>query len=212
MLTILDKSIHGKKSLRNFSRHTWKSANNLANTLTETFWSIKTPTRKHTLIQYLQLKVLLGRANLLETRLCYDAPGVLKDNLFIEALRAWKTDVPKNILWQRLQQLQRIEGRTEWSENLYYTYDNVLVYEVEEIRRSIRKVKKYSGYVRNSSAVGSKSSSNLYRPEPEMFEWNNNYEKDFYHFLTVGKFDSGAPGSIIFTLMRTESSKRKPLI
>lgn len=208
MFTILEKSVSDRK-LENFRTFTWKSSSHLSNTLTETFWNIRTPQRKHTFIQYLQLKVLLGRCNLFETRMCYDAPGVLRDDLFIDALRAWKTDVPRNILWQRLQFLQRIEQRSEWSENLYYTWSNVFVYECEEIRRSIRKVTKYSGYVRNSSQVGSKRNSGFSRPEPEIFEWNSNERKfDYYHFLTVGEFNSGDPGNVIFTLMRTKSSKR----
>jgi len=156
------------------------------------------------------MKVLLGEANAIERNCCYDAPGTLEDDLFIDALRAWKTDVPKRILWQRLQQIQRLLARQEWSQNLYYTYEGIMAYEIEEVRLSIRKVKKYSGYVRNSSAVGSKRKSNLSIPEPERFEWNSDVNLNYYHFLTVGEFDSGAPGNIIFTLMRTESSKRNP--
>jgi len=210
MLTILEQS-GSERKVRNFRTLKWKSSNNIPNTLSETFWMVRTTQRKYTFIEYLKLKVLTGRASLIETRLCYDAPGVLGDDLFIEALRAWKTDVPKSILWQRLQALQRLLQRPVWSENLYYTYGNCFSYEIEEVRTSIRKVKKYSGYVRNASSIGSKRQSNPYRPEPESFEWNTNAEVDYYQFLTVGEFDSGAPGDVIFTLMRTESPKRKPL-
>lgn len=209
MLTILEQSRSVKK-LGPFRTHKWKSSNTSPNTLTETFWNVKTQFRKFNFIQYLKLKVLLGEANLLETRLCYDAPGVLQDNLYCDALRAWRTDVPKHILWQRLQALQRLEGLPEWHSNLLNTWNGVIRYEIEEIRCSIRKVKKYSGYVRNSSSVGSKRGSQTYRPEPESFEWTTNVEKDYYQFLTVGEFNSGHPGSIIFTLMRTKSSKRNP--
>ena len=207
MFTILEQSVSDRK-VDYFRTHKWKSSNNLPNTLTETFWNIRTPQRKFTFIEYLKLKVLTGQADYVEARCIYDAPGVLKDDLFIDALRAWKTDVPRSILWQRMQSLQRLIGRPVWSLNLYYTYNKCFVYEIEEIRRSIRKVKKYSGYVRNSSAVGSKKKSTISIPEPESFEWNSNVEYDFYHFLTVGEFDSGAPGDVFFTLMRTKSSKR----
>lgn len=199
MLTILEQSVSDNR-LRSFRTHKWKSSNNLMNTSTETFWSVRTQFRKHRFIQYVKLKVLMGRASLFEQRLCYDAPGVLKDNLFIEALRAWRTDVPRSILWQRLQWLQELEARPIWSENLYHTYDNCVCYEIEEIRISIRKVKKYSGYVRNSSSVGSKRFSVTTRPEPESFEWNTNEELDYYQFLTVGEFSSGQPGTVIVTL------------
>lgn len=209
MLTILEKS-GSRIRLNNFHTHKWKSSNNLANTLTETFWNIRTPQRKFTFIEYLQLKVLTGNASRVETRCCYDAPGVLEDDLFIDALRAWKTDVPRKILWQRLSTLQRLDSRTVWSENLYYTYDNVFIYELEEIRRSIRKVKKYSGYVRNSSSVGSKRSSKSHRPQPEIIEWNTNVKIDYYSFLTVGEFNSGTPGDVIFTLNEAKKPKRSP--
>lgn len=208
MFTILEKS-ESDRRLDNFRTFTWKSSSYQPNTLTETFWNIRTPQRKFTFIEYLQLKVLLGFADSIEMRCCYDAPSVLRDDLYIDALRAWKSDVPQETLWQRLQLLQRLEQRTEWSLNLYYTYNNCFVYEIEEIRRSIRKVKKYSGYVRNSSQVGSKRNLGSSRPEPEIFEWNSNERNlDYYHFLTVGEFFSGDPGSIIFTLKRTKSSKR----
>lgn len=183
--TILEKSESVKKT-KSFRTHKWKSSNNLADTLTETFWNIRTLQRRQTFIEYLKMKELLGLTNLVEKRCCYDVPGVLEDDLFIDALRAWKTDVPKNILWQRLQTLQRLLGKRQWNLNLYYTYDKEFSYEIEEVRRSIRKVKKYSGYVRNSSAVGSKRFSSTSRPDPEIFEWSLDEKIDYYNFLTVG--------------------------
>jgi len=206
MLTILERSVSDKR-VKHFSTHKWKSSNNLANTLTETFWSIRTPIRKHTFIQYLQIKVLLGYANSNEVRCCYDAPGVLGDNLFISSLRAKHSGVPIDTLLQRMQLLQRLLLRPEWSLNLYYTWYNCFVYEIEEVRRSIRKVKKYSGYVRNSSAVGSKKSLNFSRPEPEIFEWTTNEELDYYHFLTVGEFYSGLSGALCFTLNESQKDE-----
>ena len=209
MLTILDQSVSLRK-VRHFRIHRWKSANNLANTLSETFWIIKTSTRKHTFIEYLRLKVLLGFANEVETRCCYDSPGTLENILFLDALRAFRTEVSEDTFWERLNYLQRLFNLPEWSPNLYYTLDGVISYEITESRRSIRKVKKYSGYVRNSSSVGSKRRSTSPRPEPERFEWNSNVERDYFSFLTVGEFFSGLPGSIFFTLKRTKSPKRKP--
>jgi len=81
-------------------------------------------------------------------------------------------------------------------------------FSIEEIRKSIRPADKYSGYVRNSSSVGSKSSNKLVRPEPETPEWIDTKEIDFLEFLTVGEFTSGiAPGSILFTLMKDQKSE-----
>lgn len=193
MLTELVKSVSEVK-LKAFRTLTWGSANNLPNTLTKTFWEVKTNFRKHTYIEYLQLKALMNEISYTEYRCLLDAPGVLKDDLFIDALRAWKTDVPKKILWQRLAALQRLLLRAQWSSNLYYTYNGCVSYELVELRTSIRKVKKYSGYVRNSSAVGSKRRATSSAQEPEMFEWTDIVEIDYYQFLTVGEFDTGLPG------------------
>jgi len=199
-MTELDKSAHGK-TVSNFRTLAWKSSNYSTNKLSRTFWSIKTPNRKNTIIKYLKIKVLLGQASLLETRCLYDAPGVLSDRLFVSALRAFQSGISRDILMQRIKLLQRLMNLPEWSMNLYYTLNNSVSYELREIEKTIRRVKKYSGYVRNSSAVGSKKSRDIFIPEPEIVEWNIDREIDFYYFLTVGEFDSGLPGSWYITLM-----------
>lgn len=207
MLTLLEQSVSTRK-VKHFHTHAWRSSNITSNTLTETFWIIKTPFRRVTFLEYLQLKLLMGLSNSLEQRCLYDAPGVLENDLYIDALRAWMTDVPEKLLWERLQVLQKLLGMNIWSKNLYYTLEGVVAYEIMEVQKSIRKVEKYSGYVRNSSSVGSKRMNSISRQEPESFEWNNDVEIDFYGFLTVGEFYSGAPGDVLFTLMMDKSPKR----
>lgn len=142
-----------------------------------------------------------------EYRLLLDAPGVLSDNLFFDALRAWNTEIPRKILWQRLEILQKLLNLPVWNINLYYTLKGTVKYEIYEMRSPIRKVEKYSGYVRNSSAVGSKRNSIRFIPEPERFEWNTNVEIDYFLFLSVGEFDTGIPGSTI-TLTMDKSKVR----
>lgn len=206
MLTILEQS--GKGKVRNFRRLHWDSANHKPETLTKTFWEVRTNFRKHKFIQYLQMKHLIGDCSLTEYRCLIDAPGVLKDDLYLDALRAWKSDVPQRILWQRLATLQRLLRLPEWSLNLYYTYNGSVNYEMIEARQPIRKVKKFSGYVRNSSSVGSKRRSSSSRPDPESFEWNTNVEIDYYLFLTVGEFNSGLPGMLTVTPMMAQRKSR----
>lgn len=208
MLTILAQSGSDQK-LKNFRSFTWGSSNNPSNTLSKTFWEVRTNVRKHTFIRYMQLKRLFNQCNETEWRALVDAPGVLKDDLYIDALRAWMTDVPKSILWHRLAILQRFMQKEEWSINLYYTLKNVIAYELIEARTPIRKAKKYSGYTRNSSQVGSKRKNEIFREDPESFEWNTNVEIDYYHFLTVGEFDFGLSNVSSFTLkMSKERTKR----
>lgn len=207
MLTILYHSATANK-LGHFRELSWRSSNNLSDSRTETFWKIKTNFRKFNFIEYLKMKLLIlgsKSMSLGEIRCLYDAPGVLQDNLYVDALRAWNTEVEKKVLWQRLAWLQLLTDKKPWSENLFYTLNGIIRYELEELRFSIRKVIKFSGYVRNSSQVGSKKSSNIYRPEPERFEWTTNVEIDFFLFLTVGEFDSGIPGSTI--ILKMDQSK-----
>lgn len=157
------------------------------------------------------MKALMNELNEVEYRLLLDAPGVLEDNLFFDALRAWNTDVPRKILWQRLETLQNIIGSDIWNPNLYYTLHGSIRFEIFELRSSIRKAQKYSGYVRNSSAVGSKKSSEKNVPEPEIFEWSNDVEIDYFLFLSVGELDPGIPGSQIILKMEPEVPKRKKI-
>lgn len=209
MFTILEQSV-SKQKLKSFRTLKWRSSNKPKNESSETFWVVRTQFRRQKFLQYLQMKRLLDLCSDFELRCLYDVPGVLEDNLYLDALRAWKTDVPKDILWQRLQVIQRFLQRPEWSPNLFYTYDGTICYEMMETLRPIRKVKKYSGYVRNSSSVGSKRNSRLSLHEPESFEWNSNVEIDYYSFLTVGEFFSGQPGNVFFTLMKDRKSETVP--
>lgn len=200
MLTELCKSV-SKNVLGSFRSLTWPSSNNLPDSRTKTFWVIKSSVSKEVFIRYMQMKLLVEGLSETEMRCLYDAPGVLSDNLFVDALRAWTSEVPKQILWQRLGWLQSLEEKQPFSTNLFYTHKGNIKYELSELRSSIRKVNKYSGYVRNSSQVGSKSFSKNYIPEPEIFEWTQAVEIDYYLFLTVGEFDSGIPGSTIILKM-----------
>lgn len=198
MYTILFKSVSEKK-LKNFRSLKWKSSKQVPNTLTETFWRVRTPAKMFNFIEYFKMKSFFDVIQMDEWRMLFDAPGVLEDDLFMSLLKARYFGVPQNILLLRLQALQRLKGQTPWNSNLYYTYKGVFAYEVEEVRSSIRKVKKYSGYVRNSSAVGSKRSSGASKPEPEIFEWKPlNEEIDFFGFLTVGRFTEGFLSKVTF--------------
>lgn len=207
MLTILEESVSGKE-LRNFRSLHWSSSNILPNTATKTFWQVFTPLRKFSFIEFMKMKLYFSNLNMVEYRCLMDAPGVLNDDLFIDALIASRQIEDRELLLQRLNILQIIMERKEWSINLFYTISGVANYRIQECRKAIRPADKYSGYVRNSSTVGSKRSSNLFIPEPETFEWNNNEKIDFLRFLTVGELTSGSPGGNFFTLTRTKSPKR----
>lgn len=154
----------------------------------------------------MKMKSLLGKLNEVEARLLFDIPGILDGNLFFDALRAWRTETPIELLWARLRTLLRLESKPDMSPNLFYTLNGTIAYEIVESRLSIGNVKKYSGYVRNSSSVGSKRASKISIPEPESVEWTNNIEKDYFSYLTVGELPSFSE-SIIFTLTSSKKSE-----
>jgi hypothetical protein len=177
--------------------HRWNSSRQFPDSPTKTFWQLKSSNRIDTLVKYLQIKALLGFCSVIELQALVDYPRILGDRLFIEALRAWKTDVPESILWQRLQLLQRLTGRSEWSKNLFYTLSKVVNYELELKTEAIRRVKKYSGYVKNSSSVGSKRPRTVFLEETESIQWVLSEDINYYEFLTVGEYYLGNLGRIV---------------
>jgi hypothetical protein len=151
-----------------------------------------------TFIEYLKLKYFFGKMpSETEVRCLFDAPGILQDNLYLSLLMARESGVPLDTLMQRVVFLQQLLRRKPWNKNLFDTYNGCVKYELFEVRRPIRKVKKYSGYVRNPSSVGSKRSNLTTKHDPETFEWDSFEELDYYGFLTVGKF-SGSALEIVF--------------
>lgn len=207
MLTILFESVQGKQ-LKNFRTLSWNSSNNLPDSATKTFWQVRTMQRKFGFIEYLKMKSFFHVLGEKELQCLYDAPGVLNDDLYAAAVIARKQVFDFGLLVSRLNILQRLINRREWSENLFFTIHGTTSFTLQECRQAIRPATKYSGYVRNSSAVGSKNSNKKFIPEPETVEWYNNEKLDFLGFLTVGEFASGTPGGSFFTLKRALSSKR----
>jgi hypothetical protein len=136
-----------------------------------------------------------------------DSPSSLEDDLFVSSLLAKETVSDSSLLLERLNFLRVLKNFRPWSLQLLSTLDGTLKYRMLEQRNSIRKVPKYSGYVRNSSAVGSKRSkpSNFV---PETSEWYNIVEIDFLHFLTVGELTTGMPGSFVLTPKMAKKPKR----
>jgi hypothetical protein len=152
-------------------------------------------------------KVLGGLSGEELSRFLYDSPGVLSDELFIAALRAARSGIGIEVLLRRLNFAQNLLHRQPWTLQSYWAQINHVKFRIFEFRKSIRKVKKYSGYIRTPSAKGSKSSSNFHPEFPETFEWQSYEELDWYLFLTVGKF-LGISAEIQFPDDEPKSSKR----
>jgi hypothetical protein len=72
-----------------------------------------------------------------------------------------------------------------WNWNFLYALENQFLYELRLVVRETRKVKKYSGYVRTPSAVGSKRRSSILEIESldEMESASLIEEDDFLEFF-----------------------------
>lgn len=185
MFTILEESRKGV--LRNHRTLKWRSSNVLPESPTETFWLLKTNFRLQNLIEHWKFLWFLGELKPLEVRSLIDFPSVLRDNLFVALLRAKLTDVSSEDLLKRFNFLQSLEQRKLWKLESLNARQGDLKYELMEIRRTIRKVKKFSGYIKSPSSMRSKG-RNLTIPDPETFEWSQTDELDYFEFLTVGRF------------------------
>lgn len=153
------------------------------------------------------MKMFFGNLDSVQYACLIDAPGVLSDDLWVATIVAKTLIEDREILMQRLNFIQKLESRRLWNTNLYHTLTGVVNFDMQECRQAIRKANKYSGYVRNSSAVGSKSSKSIHIPEPETFEWNQTKRIDYLQFLTVGELTQGTPGEIFFTLTKDQKSE-----
>lgn len=189
MLTILEKSSKGL--LRNHRTLKWKSSNILPDTSTETFWLIKTNFRLQTLLDHWKLQHFLGDLDLMEFRCLIDFSGTLRDELFIALLRAKISEVPMGILLKRFNFIKTMLGQEPWEKGAFLSREGDLKYELFELRKPLRKVKKYSGYIKSPSAKKS-TRGKLSIPEPEIFEWSQYGEIDYYEFLTVGRFSGSS--------------------
>jgi len=191
---IIGKSIHGSLSKGPKRIYSWKSSNQQPNSTTETFWVLQTNVRVSKFLECKKLEHLLIGLSGFELQSLLDAPGVFRDRLFIDSLRALASfdlkdkQVSRLQLVARLQRLRSCLGLSHWNLNLLYTYLGNLKYELTEVRVPIRKVKKFSGWVRNSSAVGSKRS--LKRDlEYEIFDTLLTEEIDYLPFLVSKELD-----------------------
>lgn len=209
MSSILWESSFGRsKSI--FRTRKWKSSIPPSNNSAETFWVLQTNRKLQSFLDFWKLRNLFASVSAMEKQFLYDAPGVLRDRLFIDALRAKMTDVPRKTFEERLEICSFIAGkRNRWTPQLLKTWEGTTIYRICLIEKPIRKAKKFSGWIRSNSAAGSKRMGRG-RPEPETFEWNFDEEFDYYNILTVGEFP-GTVGIQILSLTSPSRTKQKPL-
>jgi hypothetical protein len=143
----------------------------------------------------------------MEQQFLFDSPSAMQDELFIDALRAKISVGLTPEVKERLEICSFIYGKSSiWTENLLKTWKGTTIYRICLFEKPIRKAKKFSGWVRNSSSVGSKRFGKT-KPEPETFEWDNFSEINYFQALTVGEFP-GTMGIKLLSLTRPWRSKQ----
>jgi len=153
----------------------------------KTSWVIETRLRRSTFLRLLKTKELWDLNTPLETQALLDEPGTLRDVLFTDSLiakRRFGTEL--GILWPRIEYLQ-ILGNVSFFSPRGLNNVKGQTFRITEYDNPIRPPKKYSGYVRNPSSVGSKR--RLPRQILDIEEAFEEYadETSFLEFLTVGR-------------------------
>lgn len=144
--------------------------------------------------EYLWLKFLWDELSRKEFELFLSLTEIINNEKKFATLRAvnlnGKKITRKKLVWYET----LLEGKS--SNRLRYLGFRQLVVEIYDYQRSLPKVPKFSGWVRSSSSIGSKSPRGSSFLEP-LAILENDYENkvlDWYHLLTVGEigqFPSG---------------------
>jgi len=138
-------------------------------------------------IKYLWLKFLWDELTKQEWRLFYALPEILNSEIKVAALRAVLVQ-GKKITRDRLNQALKLLGKETYTREQYLGYKRLDV-EISDFTRSLPKVPKFSGWIRSSSAKGSKKRSggpSYLEPLALLENEYEDYKVDWYYFLTVG--------------------------
>lgn len=154
-------------------------------------------------VHYLWLKYLWDELTKDEWRLFYALPEILDSEIKIATLRAVMIQGKKRTR-ERLNIALKILGKESYTRTEYQGYKRLDV-EISDFTRNLPKVPKFSGWIRSSSAKGSKKHQGgpsyleplaLLESEYEMFEFN------WYYILTVGDLEAFPSGDAEIILMR----------
>jgi hypothetical protein len=167
----------------------WGSSTNSKYKSGKTSWVIESPWRKQTFLHFMKTKYLWGLATPMEAQMLLDEPGSLRDTLFLQSLLAKEENrVPLSILWPRIGILDQLGYKSFINFKVFDDLERRFVFRVTEYDHRLRPPKKYSGYVRSPSGVGSKRGLPRREPVPAISVEEYALESDFLGFLTVGSF------------------------
>jgi len=143
--------------------------------------------------RYLWLKFLWDNLTRDEMKLFLSIPENLNDEMKYAALRAVLL-FPKKVVRERINRVLRRLGEKEFLRENYLGYKRLDV-EIYEITRRLPRVPKFSGWIKSSSAVGSKRPQGPSCLEP-LAIIENDYENiifDWYTNLTVDDSNFALP-------------------
>jgi len=159
-------------------------------------------------VQYLWLKFLWDELSKEEMKLFLMLPEILNSEIRISTIRAILI-LGKRKVRNRLNRYLSFLGKETFTREQYHGFKRLDV-EIHEYQRSLPKVPKFSGWIRSSSAVGSKRSGGPSFLEPLAINDNDyeDFELDWYSILTVGDQELFSQWNMSITLKRPEGSKR----
>jgi len=177
-----------RKGLRSF---TWKVNNsNTEITRSVSFWHVQSNWREASLLRYLRLKYFWEKLSPTEVQFCFDHPKFLSDvefNVMLSLLA--NTELTREEITERSRQVLALLGKKSFFRKLLMRqWDNNVVVIADLVKRSIAKRKSFSGWVRSSSSVGSKSSRPSI-PDPFILDDNGVVDFDEFEFLYRGILD-----------------------
>lgn len=140
------------------------------------------------------MKFIFGELKPDEMGLLFDHPAALSDPLFLVVAKAkiGTSDGFERMLF-RLEKITKILGiDNPYRRSLLKQWEGNFVIVAKERTFPIRPPKKFSGYVRNSSSVGSKRRTGIANFDP-IFERFSSESFDMYNFI----FESITVGEVV---------------
>lgn len=144
---------------------------------------------RHKVMEFLWLKLIWDELSHSEFELLYHSPEFLNDERKFAFLRACLI-LPKKILRRRLLAIEGILGIKLSSRERYLGMKSRLDLEIHKGLGRLPKVRKYSGYCKTPSSVGTKRGRGVVDTTPDSllpdeYEFENG-TVDWYNLLSVG--------------------------
>jgi len=164
-------------------------------TRSKAFWNVWSNVTEETMLKFLRLRIFWGLANDFEKEFSFSHPRILNDlqfNVLLTALAT--TELGRKELAERLKRFLNFIGhKFDFHEDLLKQWENHIKISGATSFGPIGKHKAFSGWVRNSSSVGSKRSVKSSTPEPLSEEFTEDKFDEFEFLLkaiSVGSFES----------------------